>query len=183
MRYFEYMRTLVLVAIALMLGCGNREGTRPQVEDGFVGEWKSTGVGIPEDVTYNFTDKGTMTQHYPGEKDQHYSYRVETLTDFFARRSKETNVGLKEFDIPEETSANWYMITAFDPANPYEHNPARQFLYNAKEDTLQLALIAELRRVKVIRADQDLIGAWHYMAQNISPTDASLGAGRRIIQF
>ncbi|MDQ2986228.1 MAG: hypothetical protein M3R13_05835 [Armatimonadota bacterium] len=142
--------TLKLAGLVLLLafGCGDVPD-RPTVEleRGFLGEWVSVGDGLGVEARLKFLADGRAVISIAGTTDEHGKYRVEVFKAWSQRRSKEINADPEDIDMPGD-ERTLFMVTVYDPANPNEFNPSRNFLYNAKDDTLSLLLIAEFRRVK-----------------------------------
>ncbi|MDQ2986889.1 MAG: hypothetical protein M3R13_09245 [Armatimonadota bacterium] len=139
------MRTFLFVAVALILGCTNQTTETSEARYGFLGEWEGTDEGLPKHVTYSFSADGTVTQRSADAKDQHYIWKAETIEDW-ARRHDGENKTLTDRGVKKVCSPVGFMITLHNSSGPDKSKPG--FLYMTKDDTLEIFLIAKLRRVE-----------------------------------
>lgn len=140
------MRAFLLVAVALILGCANQTTETSDVQYGFLGKWEGTDEGLPKHVTFNFKADGTVTQRSVGAKDQHYFFKAETAEDWARRHDGDHHTASADLEVKKVGSPIGYMITLHNLSGPDKSKPG--FLYIAEHDTLEMFLIAKLRRVK-----------------------------------
>lgn len=137
---------IAILAITLILGCASQTAEKPEVQYGFLGKWEGTDEGLPKHVTFNFKADGTVTQTSADAKDQHYIWKAETIEDWARRHHWESQPELTDRDVKKVGSPVGFVIVLHNSSGPDKSKPG--FLYFTEDDTLEMYLTAELRRVK-----------------------------------